>query len=110
MMSTNTNQPQLERPVSWCRDIQSGRSFYTGLGGTAAGFGDSSFRRHLAGAIDWSAGKGDGDCGATVLANYQQVKISGPPNLSEPIGFDQFPDGRIVQTARQGTKAFGTLQ
>ena len=28
------------------------------------------------------------DCGATVVANYQQTKISAPPNLNEPIGFD----------------------
>ena len=34
------------------------------------------------------------DCGATVLANYQQTKISAPPNVNEPIGFDQLPDGR----------------
>ena len=25
-----------------------------------------------------------------------------PPNLSEPIGFDQLPDGRIIQTDRRG--------
>ena len=37
-----------------------------------------------------------------MLANYQQIKVSAPPNLSEPIGFDQFPDGRIIQTARRG--------
>jgi hypothetical protein len=36
-----------------------------------------------------------------VLANYQQTKI-GQPNLGEPIGFDQFPDGRIIQTDRRG--------
>ena len=55
------------------------------------------------------------DCGATVLANYQQVKLSAPPNLGEPIGFDQLPDGRIIQTARTGTvrlhnPATGTTQ
>ena len=42
------------------------------------------------------------DCGATVLANYAQTKISAPPNLSEPIGFDQLPDGRVIQTDRRG--------
>ena len=42
------------------------------------------------------------DCGATVLANYQQTKISAPPNLNEPIGFDVLPDGRVLQTARGG--------
>ena len=45
------------------------------------------------------------DCGATVLANYEQTKISAPPNLLEPIGFDQFPDGRMVQTARARHRA-----
>ena len=57
------------------------------------------------GALDWAAGIADpvySDCGATVLANYQQVKISAPPNLNEPIGFDQFPDGRLIQTTRDG--------
>ena len=50
-----------------------------------------------------------------MLRNFQQTKISAPPNLLEPIGFDQFPDGRIIQTARTGTvrlhnPATGTTQ
>jgi PKD repeat protein len=94
-----------DHPVSWCKDYQGGRSFYTGLGNTAASF-DSGLKTHLGGAIRWAAGASDpvySDCGATVLANYQQVKISAPPNLNEPIGFDQLPDGRIIQTDRTGT-------
>ena len=66
-------------------------------------FAEATFRKHLGGAVQWAAGKADpvySDCGATVLANYQQTKISAPPNLNEPIGFDQLPDGRILQTAR----------
>ena len=62
-------------------------------------------RAHLAGGIEWAAGEADpvySDCGATVLANYEQTKISAPPNLNEPIGFDQLPDGRVIQTARGG--------
>ena len=65
----------------------------------------TDFREHLMGAIAWTAGVADpvySDCGATVLANYQQVKITAPPNLNEPIGFDQLPDGRILQTTRDG--------
>ena len=72
-------------------------------GNTAAAFGEAQFRAHLGGAVQWAAGKADpvySDCGATVLANYEQTKISAPPNLNEPIGFDQLPDGRIIQTAR----------
>jgi PKD repeat protein len=93
-----------DHPLSWCKDYKGGRSFYTGLGNTAASF-DAGLTTHLKGAISWAAGKSSpvfSDCGATVLANYQQVKVSGPPNLSEPIGFDQLPDGRIIQTDRRG--------
>ncbi len=91
-------------PVSWCKDFQGGRSFYTGLGNTAASY-DATLTTHLKGAVNWAAGQADpvySDCGATVLKNYQQTKVSGPPNLNEPIGFDQFPDGRIIQTSRRG--------
>ncbi len=94
-----------DHPVSFCKDYQGGRSFYTTLGNTVASF-DADMVKHLRGAINWAAGQSDptySDCGATVLKNYQQTKISAPPNLLEPIGFDQFPDGRIVQTARTGT-------
>jgi PKD repeat protein/glucose/arabinose dehydrogenase len=94
-----------DHPVTWCKDFRGGRSFYTSLGNTAASFGESELRTHLAGAIRWAAGQSDpvySDCGATVLANYQQTRVSGPPNLSEPIGFDILPDGRVIQTDRRG--------
>jgi PKD repeat protein/type 1 glutamine amidotransferase len=94
-----------DHPIMWCQDFEGGRSFYTGVGHNPATFANADVRRNLAGAITWAAGKSDpvySDCGATVLANYKQVKISAPPNLNEPIGFDQLPDGRIIQTARAG--------
>jgi PKD repeat protein/type 1 glutamine amidotransferase len=94
-----------DHPIAWCKDHQGGRSFYTAGGHTAAAYGEPAFLRHLAGGIEWAAGMADpvySDCGATVLANYEQTKIGAPPNLNEPIGFDQLPDGRILQTARAG--------
>ncbi len=94
-----------DHPVMWCQDLEGGRAFYTATGHNAATFANAEMREHLAGAINWAAGRSDmtySDCGATVLANYKQIKISAPPNLNEPIGFDQLPDGRIIQTARAG--------
>ena len=94
-----------DHPLSWCKDYQGGRSFYTGLGNTTAAY-DAALTRLLGGGIRWAAGQADrvySDCGATVLRNYAQTKISSPPNLNEPIGFDQLPDGRVIQTARTGT-------
>ena len=98
-----------DHPVAWCKDFQGGRSFYTNVGANGD-FSGSDVREHLAGAIQWAAGEADpeySDCGATVLANYQQVKVSdnrvaGSPGLREPIGFDVLPDGRVLQTARGG--------
>jgi cytochrome c len=94
-----------DHPVTWCKDWQGGRSFYTALGNTAASFGEANLRAHLGGAIKWAAGRADpvySDCGATVLANYQQTAVALPPNVSEPIGFDVLPDGRVMQTDRRG--------
>ncbi len=95
-----------DHPVTWCKEYQGGRSFYTGLGNTAASYGSAELRSHLAGAISWSAGFSDpvySDCGATILANYQQTRITSQPNLNEPIGFDVLPDGRVIQTDRRGS-------
>jgi type 1 glutamine amidotransferase len=94
-----------DHPVAWCKDWKGGRAFYTAGGHNPTSFSEPAFRSHLAGAVRWAAGVSDpvySDCGATVLANYQQTKISAPPNLNEPIGFDVFPDGRVIQTARGG--------
>ncbi|MDA0182479.1 ThuA domain-containing protein [Solirubrobacter phytolaccae] len=93
-----------DHPISWCKDYEGGRSFYTGAGANGD-FSDANLGKHLTGAIDWAAGLSNpvySDCGATVLANFKQTKISAPPNLNEPIGFDQLPDGRVIQTARTG--------
>jgi cytochrome c len=91
-----------DHPIMWCKDYKGGRSFYTGLGGTAAQYADAKFTGSLGGAIAWASGQGGGDCGATVLANYEQTVIAAPPNIGEPIEFDVLPDGRVIQTARTG--------
>ncbi len=94
-----------DHPVSWCKDWQGGRSFYTALGNTAASFDEADLQRTSVARSRGRRGGSDpiySDCGATVLANYQQSKISAPPSLSEPIGFDVLPDGRVIQTDRRG--------
>jgi PKD repeat protein/type 1 glutamine amidotransferase len=94
-----------DHPVAWCQDYQGGRSFYTAVGHTRQAFRSDTLRRHLAGAVAWAAGESDpvySDCGATVVANFQQTKVTAPPNINEPIGFDQLPDGRLIQTTRDG--------
>src|SRR5688500_3870440 len=62
-------------PISWCRDFQGGRSFYTGMGRTAASFDEAQFRTHLLGAIQWGAGMIRAGCKATIAANYTGERL-----------------------------------
>jgi cytochrome c len=92
-----------DHPIAWCKDYQGGRSWYTAGGHTAESYSSLSFQRHLLGGIEWAAGAAAGDCGATVLANYQMTVIaSNPGNVGEPIGIAVMPDGRVLQTVRTG--------
>ncbi len=103
---TATLQPQLERAVSWCRDIQQGRSFYTGLGQTTAGYGDV-LGKHLLGAIEWAAGMVRGNCKATINSNYARTRLT-PPNpnpnsnayVGEIDGLSMAKDGRVFYAGR----------
>ncbi|MEU7978727.1 ThuA domain-containing protein [Micromonospora sp. NPDC049081] len=89
-----------DHPISWCKDFQGGRSFYTGLGDSADTYANGAFRKHLLGAIQWSAGMVQGDCGATVKANYEKVILNDEPG--EPMTLSVLPDGRVLHNTRAG--------
>jgi glucose/arabinose dehydrogenase len=63
-------------PISWCRDYDGGRSFYTGMGRTEASYGETEFRSHLLGALKWTTGMVRGDCKATIAANYKVERLT----------------------------------
>ena len=44
-----------DRPLVWCRPVEDGRSFYTALGHTVEAYQAPEFRRHLLGALGWTA-------------------------------------------------------
>ena len=62
-----------DHPITWCKTLSSGRSFYTGLGHTQAMYADSNFRRELLGGIRYAANRTKADCrpetGYTALYN-----------------------------------------
>jgi uncharacterized protein len=41
------------QPVSWCRNFEGGKVFYTGMGHTSETYSEPLFRQHLKGAIEW---------------------------------------------------------
>jgi glucose/arabinose dehydrogenase/type 1 glutamine amidotransferase len=89
-------------PVSWCRDYDGGRSFYTGMGRTQDSYtSDKEFQSHLLGAIEWTTGMVRGDCQATIASNYtverltQQNKSGQLDQIGEPHGLTIAPDGKV---------------
>ncbi|HEX6447367.1 MAG TPA: ThuA domain-containing protein [Streptosporangiales bacterium] len=89
-------------PISWCRDYDGGRSFYTGMGGTVASYqDDKQFLGHLAGAIEWTTGLVRGDCQATIASNYTVERLTKPnqqgqlDQIGEPHGLTIAPDGKV---------------
>ncbi|MGK5501180.1 ThuA domain-containing protein [Streptomyces sp. URMC 125] len=97
-----------DHPVSWCRDYDGGRSFYTAMGGTAASFRETDFRAHLRGALLWTTRLARADCKATITANYRAERLTRPnrPGLTdqigEPHGLVTAPDGRVFYIGRGG--------
>lgn len=88
-------------PISWCRDYDGGRSFYTGMGGTAATYAEDEFRDHLLGGLLWSTGMVRGDCQATIAANYEAERLTVKnaagklDQIGEPHGLTVAPDGGV---------------
>ncbi|MGI5229749.1 ThuA domain-containing protein [Actinoallomurus sp. CA-142502] len=89
-------------PISWCRDYDGGRSFYTGMGRTADSYTtDKKFQKHLLGAIEWTTGMVRGDCKATIASNYTTERLTGKnktgelDQIGEPHGLTVAPDGKV---------------
>jgi type 1 glutamine amidotransferase len=62
-----------DHPITWCKTIDAGRSFYTGFGHTQESYSDAGFRNQLLGGIRYSARRAQADCrpetGYTALYN-----------------------------------------
>ncbi|MEV4315645.1 ThuA domain-containing protein [Actinocrispum sp. NPDC049592] len=89
-----------DHPIAWCQDHVGGRSFYTGLGHSIESYRSNALRKHLLGGIEWAAGVVEGDCGATVLGNYEKVTLNDEPG--EPMSLAVLPDGRVLHNTRGG--------
>ncbi|MDT7729260.1 MAG: hypothetical protein QOI21_5836 [Actinomycetota bacterium] len=88
-------------PISWCRDYDGGRSFYTGMGRTEGSYGEAQFRSHLLGALRWTTGLVRGDCKASIASNYKVERLTlkntagQMDQIGEPHGLTIAPDGKV---------------
>ena len=89
-----------DHPIAWVQNYSGGRSFYTGIGHTAATYSEANARRHLLGGIEWAAGVVPGNAGATVADNYRKTVLE--PDVLDPMELDVAPDGRVFFVERGG--------
>ena len=90
--------PGNDHPITWCKNVASGRAWYTGLGHLPELFEDENFRQHLKGGIMWSAGYVDGDATGTVWENYTKVPLD--TDTESPSMLDVASDGRVFYVDR----------
>ena len=101
-------------PISWCRDYDGGRSFYTGMGGTEESYGEEQFRTHLLGALQWTTGTVRADCQATIGSNYEIERLTTTntegelDQIGEPHGLTVADDGTVFYIGR-GACATGPI-
>jgi glucose/arabinose dehydrogenase/plastocyanin/type 1 glutamine amidotransferase len=92
----------VEHPVSWCRDVGSGRTFTTTLGLARRVWNAKVYRRHLAGAIAYAAGTRSGGCGATIWSNWKRTVID--EDITDGTQLDVGPDGRVYYLERAASQ------
>jgi cytochrome c len=83
-----------DHPIAWVHEYGGGRSFYTGLGHTAASYSDPLFRQHLLGGIQYAAAAAPADDGPTISGNFRKTVLD-DGDLYNPYQLDIAADGRV---------------
>lgn len=96
-----------DHPMSWYHEYDGGRAFYTALGHTDESFSEPDFMKHLLGGIKYAIGDKKrlkyAHCRTPELPDPTRfVKTVLASELTEPMEFDMFPDGKIILIERRG--------
>jgi cytochrome c len=92
-------------PITWYREFDGGRTWYTGLGHTDESYSDENFIQMLWGGIQYAAGPGtkvDYNNSRVAPEENRFQKIVLDFNLNEPMELDIFPSGDIIFIERHG--------
>lgn len=91
----------VEHPISWCHDYDGGRAWYTGMGHTAASYGEPAFLAHLLGGIETAAGATGADCAASLPGSFATVTLD--DTTSNPMDLAVAGDGRVFYVIDWGS-------
>lgn len=92
-------------PLAWYREVENGRSFYTGVGHTKESYTDADFIAHIWGGMEYA-------WGGNKPVDYSDVPTSPEENrfevealvtgMMEPMEMELLPDGRPIWVQRNG--------
>ncbi|MGK5522192.1 ThuA domain-containing protein [Micromonospora sp. URMC 107] len=95
-----------DHPVTWCRTVAGGRSWYTNLGHSVGSYADPNFRGHLLGGVSYAAGWTPGDCDSPATesdSSFAQVTLAGgAARTGEASALAVLPDRRVLHASRTG--------
>jgi cytochrome c len=89
-----------DHPISWCRNVEGGRLWATGMGHQASAYSEPLFRSHILGGVRSAAGTVASDCGPTVWPSYDRIELDA--NTVAPGTLDVAKDGRVFYTQYGG--------
>lgn len=85
-----------DHPMSWCRDVDAGRSWYTAIGHDTALYERDDYREHLLQGILTAAGRVPADCGVDGSVDAGHGAPPAPPAPDDGAPDDGAPDDRPV--------------
>ncbi len=89
-------------PMSWYRDFDGGRAFYTNMGHTEATFSEPLFLRHLLGGLRYAMGTGRIDFSRARPEENRFTKVVLAEKFEEPVELAVLPDERVLFIERRG--------
>jgi len=98
-----------DHPITWCKNVQAGRSFYTGNGHNQSSYAEPGFRSQVLGGIRYAANRTKADCrpetGYTTLYNGSTTGWS----QSGPGGFAN-SDATLTSSGGMGMLWYGAKE
>ena len=90
LMSIDMEHTEIKKPyqvpIAWCKQIGEGRMFYTNLGHREETWQNEKFLESVVAAVDWVAGKIDGDATPNPeVSKQQQADSEKAANEKEPV-------------------------
>ncbi len=100
--SYNGGKMGAHHPITWFRDFDGGRSFYTGLGHAESTYDSPEFQSLILAGIKYAVGENKLDYSKSKPESWRFSRVTLESGLNEPIKITFSPDGHLYFIERKG--------